>query len=439
MSQYYNSYPGAYNQNYQQGPTPGLKALKNSFGSPLYLIATIAFTLTLVLSLVQAFVPSASMLGSLVSLIQQYASQFGVPIPDEFGSITALMSGSSIAGTIIGMIPSILIALGMWLIYSSAKKASIPASTAGYSILQVMNIISMVLMCIAALMLVIFGIIGLVALNSLSGYYGGSSSGTMAVAAICLLVSIVIMVFVIIYFAKVAAIYSISKDVLRYNRSAKKISMFVIVINFIGLFFSAISTVGTLVSASAMIVLPSSYILMTVLSAVATFVASLLQTLTFVRARQEFAALAENKGAAGYQSYNFETGAYNTGSFNTGAIPQTGYQQPYQAPRPAQPQYQQPQAPYQQQAPYQAQPQYQQHAASPQYQQRPAQPSQPIPQYQTPQVAPFQVNQPVQPSMQVPPAPTAPQASQNTAPLQAAVDHAQEIADQAASSFNDQQ
>ncbi|MBQ7058498.1 MAG: hypothetical protein IJM83_04255 [Firmicutes bacterium] len=434
MSQYYNSYPGAYNQNYQQGPTPGLKALKNSFGSPIYLIATIAFTLTLVLSLVEAFVPSASMLGSIVSLIQQYAYQFGVPIPDEFGDITALMSGSSIAGTIVGMIPSILIALGMWLIYSSAKKASIPASTAGYSILQVMNIISMVLMCIATLMLVIFGIIGLVALNSLSGYYGGSSSGTMAVAAICLLIGIVIMIFVIIYFAKLAAIYSISKDVLRYNRSAKKISMFVIVINFIALFFSAIGTVSTLVSASAMIVLPTTYVLMTVLSAVASFVASLLQTLTFVRARQEFSALTENKGAAGYQSYNFETGAYNTGSFNTGAIPQTGYQQPYQAPRPAQPQYQQPQTPYQQQAPYQAQPQYQQRPIQPQA------PSQPIPQYQTPQVAPFQVNQPVQPSMQVPPAPNAPQAvSQNTAPLTAAVDHAQEIADQAASSFNDQQ
>ncbi|MBO4889095.1 MAG: hypothetical protein J5589_12410 [Firmicutes bacterium] len=434
MSQYYNSYPGAYNQNYQQGPTPGLKALKNSFGSPIYLIATIAFTLTLVLSLVEAFVPSASMLGSIVSLIQQYAYQFGVPIPDEFGDITALMSGSSIAGTIVGMIPSILIALGMWLIYSSAKKASIPASTAGYSILQVMNIISMVLMCIATLMLVIFGIIGLVALNSLSGYYGGSSSGTMAVAAICLLIGIVIMIFVIIYFAKLAAIYSISKDVLRYNRSAKKISMFVIVINFIALFFSAIGTVSTLVSASAMIVLPTTYVLMTILSAVASFVASLLQTLTFVRARQEFSALTENKGAAGYQSYNFETGAYNTGSFNTGAIPQTGYQQPYQAPRPAQPQYQQPQTPYQQQAPYQAQPQYQQRPIQPQA------PSQPIPQYQTPQVAPFQVNQPVQPSMQVPPAPNAPQAvSQNTAPLTAAVDHAQEIADQAASSFNDQQ
>ena len=121
MSQYYNSYPGAYNQN-QQSSTPGLEALKNSFGSTFYLIATIAFTLTLVFSLLQAFVPSASMAGSIIALVQQYAGQFGVPIPDEFGQITSMLSGTTIAGTIIGMIPSILIALGMWLIFVSAKK-----------------------------------------------------------------------------------------------------------------------------------------------------------------------------------------------------------------------------------------------------------------------------------------------------------------------------
>lgn len=428
MSQYYNSYPGAYNQN-QQSSTPGLEALKNSFGSTFYLIATIAFTLTLVFSLLQAFVPSASMAGSIIALVQQYAGQFGVPIPDEFGQITSMLSGTTIAGTIIGMIPSILIALGMWLIFVSAKKAAVPSSTAGYSILQVLNIISMVLMCIATLVLIIFGIIALVGLNSLSGYYGsGSSSGTMAIAAIALLVSIVIMVFVIIYYAKLAAIYGISKDVLRYSRSSKKVSMFVIVINFIGLFFTAISTVSSLVSASALMVLPGSFVLITVLSAVVTFLASLFQTLTFVRARQEFAALSETKGAAGYQSYNFETGAYNTGSFSTSKIPQVGYQQP------SQPQYRAPQAPqqYQQYQQYQ-QPNYQQ------YQQPQASYQQPnYQQYQQPQAPSYQQQafQPQQPtaSMQVPPAPSVPQS-----PVSEAIDHAQEIADQAASSFNDQQ
>ena len=45
----------------------------------------------------------------------------------------------------------------------------------------------------------------------------------------------------------------------------------------------------------------------------------------------------------------------------------------------------------------------------------------------------FQPQQPTA-SMQVPPAPSVPQA-----PVSEAIDHAQEIADQAASSFNDQQ
>ena len=250
----------------------------------------------------------------------------------------------------------------------------------------------------------------------------------MAIAAIALLVSIVIMVFVIIYYAKLAAIYGISKDVLRYSRSSKKVSMFVIVINFIGLFFTAISTVSSLVSASALMALPGSFVLITVLSAVVTFLASLFQTLTFVRARQEFAALSETKGAAGYQSYNFETGAYNTGSFSTSKIPQVGYQQP------SQPQYRAPQAPqqYQQYQQYQ-QPNYQQ------YQQPQASYQQPnYQQYQQPQAPSYQQQafQPQQPtaSMQVPPAPSVPQA-----PVSEAIDHAQEIADQAASSFNDQQ
>ena len=408
MSQYYNSYPGAYSQNnVQQGPTPGLKALKNSFGSTFYLIAAIAFTLTIVLSLVQSFVPSASIIGTVITYLQQYAAMLGMPLDDI--NVASLFSGTNIAGTIIGMIPSILIALGMWLIYASAKKAEIPASTAG--------------------------IIALVGLNSLGSYYGSSGSGTMAVAAVVLLVAIIVMVLVIIYYAKLAGIYGISKDVLRYNRSSKKVSMFVIVINFIGLFFTAIGTISSLVSASSMFGLSGTYVLVTVLSAVATFLASLFQTLTFVRARQEFATLGSSKGAAGYQSYNFETGSYNTGSFNTG-----GFQNPYQTPQaPAQQgqfqQYQQnayPQQGQYQQRAYQAQNaapqanQYQQYQqAAPQYQQRP--------QYQpfTPQNAAPQ--QPQAPQFQVPPVVPPVQAAQTAA------DHAQEIADQAASNLTDQQ
>ena len=434
MSQYYNSYPGAYSQNnVQQGPTPGLKALKNSFGSTFYLIAAIAFTLTIVLSLVQSFVPSASIIGTVITYLQQYAAMLGMPLDDI--NVASLFSGTNIAGTIIGMIPSILIALGMWLIYASAKKAEIPASTAGYSILQVINIIYLVLVCIATVLVVIGGIIALVGLNSLGSYYGSSGSGTMAVAAVVLLVAIIVMVLVIIYYAKLAGIYGISKDVLRYNRSSKKVSMFVIVINFIGLFFTAIGTISSLVSASSMFGLSGTYVLVTVLSAVATFLASLFQTLTFVRARQEFATLGSSKGAAGYQSYNFETGSYNTGSFNTG-----GFQNPYQTPQaPAQQgqfqQYQQnayPQQGQYQQRAYQAQNaapqanQYQQYQqAAPQYQQRP--------QYQpfTPQNAAPQ--QPQAPQFQVPPVVPPVQAAQTAA------DHAQEIADQAASNLTDQQ
>ena len=436
MSQYYNSYPGAYSQNnVQQGPTPGLKALKNSFGSTFYLIAAIAFTLTIVLSLVQSFVPSASIIGTVITYLQQYAAMLGMPLDDI--NVASLFSGTNIAGTIIGMIPSILIALGMWLIYASAKKAEIPASTAGYSILQVINIICLVLVCICTVLVVIGGIIALVGLNSLGSYYGSSGSGTMAVAAVVLLVAIIVMVLVIIYYAKLAGIYGISKDVLRYNRSSKKISMFVIVINFIGLFFTAIGTISSLVSASSMFGLSGTYVLVTVLSAVATFLASLFQTLTFVRARQEFAALGSSKGAAGYQSYNFETGSYNTGSFNTAAFQQNPYQAP-QAPAPQQGQFQQfqqaaPQAPqYQQRSFQQPQnpapqaPQYQQfQQAAPQYQQRP--------QYQpfTPQNAAPQ--QPQAPQFQVPPVVPPVQAAQTAA------DHAQEIADQAASNLTDQQ
>ena len=394
MSQYYNSYPGNYNQGYAQETTPGLKALKNSFGSTIYLIACITFSLTLVLAFVEMFVPAANPLGAILMAVQQYASQMGVDMPSGF-NLPALVSGGGIVGGIISMIPSILICLGMWLIYAASKKATVPASTAGFSILQTMNIIAVVGMCFSTLIVVIAGIIGLVGVGRLSSElssYGYSSVSPTLILAIALLLAIIVLVFAIIYYVKTAAIYSISKDILRYNRSSRRVSMFVIVINFIGLVFTVISLIVSLAGASVLAAyapVAGASTLVTVISSVASFLASLFQTLTFVKARNEFSALSTQGGSAGYQSYNFETGAYNTGSYNTGSYNtntfntgsyntanyqtqnyQTGnyQQQTYQQPDAYQQQtYQQPDA-YQQQT-YQQADAYQQQTYQQTYQQ----------------------------------------------------------------------
>lgn len=384
MSQYYNSYPGNFNQGIGQETTPGLKALQNSFGSVVYLIACIAFSLSLIFAFIELFVPSVSSLGGIINLIQSYAYQYGLDMPD-MSELAAIGTGS-IVGGIIGMIPTILICLGMWLIFVSAKKATVPASTAGYSILQVMNIISVVLMCLSTLLIVIVGIIGLVAVGRYSSYYsyfGYSGPSPTLILAIVLLLGILIMVFAIIYYVKVAAVYGISKDILRYNRSSRKVSMFVIVINFIGIFFSIISLIVSLtgLSALAMYGIGFAHNWVSTLSSLLSIVVSLFTTLTFIKARSEFSALSQ-QGGASYQSYNYETGAYNTGSyntgayqnFNTGAYQTQNYQQPntfQQFQQPQQPAYQDPyqQQPYAQNPdPFQAQP-YGQDAYQQPYQQ----------------------------------------------------------------------
>ncbi|MBO6159850.1 MAG: hypothetical protein J6P72_11425 [Firmicutes bacterium] len=328
MSQYYNT--AAYPNAYQQSPTPGQKALKNSFGGTLYLIATILFTVTLVIELVSSFLPGTSIAGTVMNLLQTYSYQMGVDIPSEVYDVLPRLLGTSFFSTLIGMIPSILVCLGMWLLWASARAAKMPSSTAGYTILQVMAIISLVGACLGTLLVLVVGVIGLIGISAAGSYMSsyGSSVSTAApttVLIIVLLIALIVMVLVIIYHAKLASIYSTCKDVLSLNRAGKKISMYVIVFNFISIFFSIIGSISTIALTTSIAMLGGGFLVLSGISTILGILVTLFETLTFVKARGEFASLQAPVAAAGYGSYNFETGAYNTGSYQT-----AGYQAPYQ-------------------------------------------------------------------------------------------------------------
>ncbi|MBR6684061.1 MAG: hypothetical protein IKL38_06940 [Firmicutes bacterium] len=356
---------------------PAVAAVKKTGGSALFLIATITYTIIVLLSLISAFMPSS--LTTYADLL--YEITYDVSVYD---TIYAMDSGSVI-GALIGSIPGILIAVAFWMIYGACKSKKPRVSTGGFTMINVFQIINLVLMSILlALVCVLMVIFAFLAyeLNSSEMYGFAALAGVATTIYIFALIFIVlILVLSIIYYAKLVGTVRVIKKAANGIVSGNKISMFVIVINFILIGFSVIGLIGNLIAFSFM---PFLINLLTI-----TF--NILITIALIQMRGKLNQIVLDNTMNATGSY-YNTGAYenyNTGSynnFNTGSVPpvQPQYQQP-QAPQYGQPQQYQQQAPqygqpqqYQQQAPQYGQPQqYQQQAPQQNQQQAPQQNQQP--------------------------------------------------------------
>ncbi|MBQ7016396.1 MAG: hypothetical protein IJN10_05525 [Firmicutes bacterium] len=325
---------------------PAVAAVKKTGGSALFLIATITYTIIVLLSLISAFMPSS--LSTYADLL--YEITYDVSVYD---TIYAMDSGSMI-GALIGSIPGILIAVAFWMIYGACKSKKPRVSTGGFTMINVFQIINLVLMSILlALVCVLMVIFAFLAyeLNSTEMYGFAALAGVATIIYIFVLIFMVlILVLSIIYYAKLVGTVRVIKKAANGIVSGNKISMFVIVINFILVGFSVIGLIGNLIAFSFMAFLTN---LMTI-----TF--NILITIALIQMRGKLNQIVLDNTMNATGSY-YNTGAYenyNTGSynnFNTGSVPpvQPQYQQP-QYQQPQAPQYGQPQQ-YQQQAPQQNQ------------------------------------------------------------------------------------
>lgn len=345
----YNTYMNMVPEN------PAVAAVKKTGGSALFLIATITYTLIVLLSLISAFVPST--LSTYADLLYEITYDY------EVYEVMSAFNTGSVIGAIIGSIPGILIATAFWMIFGACKAKKPRVSTGGFTMINVFQIINLVLMCIALAIVCILLVVAALAVYEANSYYSGWSaygySGAesvlgMAGTAVLIVFAVLILILVmaIIYYSKLVGSIRVIKKAANGVVAGKNISMYVIVINFITIGFSVIGLIGNLIA----------FNFLTFLTNLLTITFNILVTIALIQMRGKLNQIkldnAMNQTGSYYNTgayENYNTGAYN--NFNTGSVPvqPQQYQQPQgqpsgQAPQYGQPQqYQQPQ----QQAPQQ--------------------------------------------------------------------------------------
>lgn len=230
---------------------PALNAIKTIGSSRLFLTAAILYSVSIVLNLWTSVVGDST-----YDIVSYYT---GVDLSAYANSNMLNMILSAVAASAF----TILIAIGMWLHYSTCRRTDTGnISTAGLTICKVMFTITTVLMAISAVLSVILLLFVAVSADSIAYYllnyfwYLFDAVHDINDFAVALaIVAIMLIIFVIIYFT-LAIIYYVLliKTTNRIKTTAltgvpdNRISRFVIAMNYISAVFSGIGGLVMLIS-----------------------------------------------------------------------------------------------------------------------------------------------------------------------------------------------
>ena len=145
----------------RSGPVSVLELLRRLATSPLYLTGAIAYTCFILFNLVSATSGSTleRLMDQYLSLLFRYGNmgmgELGEAL-DQLNSVMPLMRGATLGTALVGQIPAILIAVGLWMLFASAKnRTGEPLKATGLTIIKVITIINLVVVSLAALLVVV--------------------------------------------------------------------------------------------------------------------------------------------------------------------------------------------------------------------------------------------------------------------------------------------
>lgn len=237
--------------------TPALAVLKKALSSGLFLAVAILYTLVILFNLVYTMIPRdyTDMLEQYEGLYTEEEIQYVIDtFQYDIGMDLEHMSTFNI-GTLIGMIPSILVCIGLWMLYVNAKATDgRPMRTTGLTLFKTSTIITLVCMCVLLGLLIVvfilvFALLG-VAGESIAGadtMDAAAMSVVLAVFVVCLIVLVAVMIFLIFYYVKALKTFKAVKYTMLTGQPNDQVSMFLIVMMFIGAGFSALSGLTSLI------------------------------------------------------------------------------------------------------------------------------------------------------------------------------------------------
>lgn len=208
--------------------------------SPLFLIATICFTLVQLLGLL-TLMPTGN-------TFETYSDIFA-----EFGfvglELLAALDDLSLVTDTISMIPGILIAIGLWITYGTCVSRKTTVNTAGLTMIFVVNLVELAISCLALLAAAIPLAALLVGADQL--FDAGEDFVEMIVLTFGL-IFLVVFAFVLVYYIKVCTTVSNGRNTLKTGVPNKRASRFVGVMCYISGALLFLSGIGSLFSTGIM-------------------------------------------------------------------------------------------------------------------------------------------------------------------------------------------
>ena len=220
-----------------------VQTLRASMGGPLFLLGVIACTLSFLLSVAQLVVTAMYGFNSLYYLLYSVSG----------GYITRdIVSAANTSTLVLGgfqLLFSLVIVIGLWCAFGAAHGRKSPMGTGGLSAVRGIVITYVVFISIGAgltALLLILGLIGLAG-SSLAGMKISVSPSVDAIFGsvwvvylLLALVCIVYFVLSICYYAAASGTLAKLKYTARTGRPGAPVSMFLIVMNYIGVVFGIV-------------------------------------------------------------------------------------------------------------------------------------------------------------------------------------------------------
>ncbi len=246
----YTAPPPMVKQPYSLNPV--LNKVKSVAASPLALVAIIALSVQILAEILGAFIAGNGPAYTIYRFLNMFGNQIPYEVYGVLNWFTNIGNVTYIITTILGLIPTILICIGLWMTYSSATdRTNIGLKTSGLTMIKVIYVIKNIFAFIGlllfeiAILAITIGICS--AINSYDGYYYDSSPYSGFAVAICVIIAIVVaLIFTlqIIFNSKVIKSIDTAKYTINTGVPTDKISGFVavwLIISACGLLFTLIT------------------------------------------------------------------------------------------------------------------------------------------------------------------------------------------------------
>lgn len=214
------------------------RALRELILTPLFLVAAIALSSQVILGILAAIAGAAPY----AAMIQNIINETGMYEYSEYSyQLSHALSSGNVFSAIVSNAPSVMIAVGLWLQYSYARKRDQKMGTTGFTMIRIILIIQLVGICIGLALAVIGSLIGMVA----AGRY---DEGGKVIAVIVLVVVLIALfgALVILYYFKILKMLDSAISIISHGIRTAQASMYVIIFTFISGGLSCLSALGSL-------------------------------------------------------------------------------------------------------------------------------------------------------------------------------------------------